>query len=272
MVASGCGVLSDDEVRTYREIGYVIPEFAFKGAELDRLQSEVHQVVSDNPELVDEPIPFPHLAHTAVRSSGAIFEFITNPSVLDMMEQLIGPDFVLWQSAIFHKDPETGPATPWHQDGDYWPIEPMANASIWIAVEDVSKDNACLRFVPGTANILTHRQIESTGFSHVLDPDERDAVDIELKAGQLVVFDVAMVHGSRPNEGRRSRTALGARYMPTTSVYHHDRGFTKPGEARKPLFVDYYSRVPLFLVRGVDRSGQNDFTRNQPLSGVSSNG
>ena len=53
-------------------------------------------------------------------------EFCQHPDILSMVEQLIGPDIIQWSNQLFAKPPADGKAVPWHQNGAYWPIEPLA--------------------------------------------------------------------------------------------------------------------------------------------------
>ncbi|GIT52865.1 MAG: hypothetical protein Ct9H300mP16_00250 [Pseudomonadota bacterium] len=77
-----------------------------------------------------------------------------------MVEQVIGNDFALWNSSLFAKPASDGQATPWHQDGEYWPIRPVATCTVWIAVDDANTSNGCLRVIPGShkrEDLLRHR-------------------------------------------------------------------------------------------------------------------
>jgi ectoine hydroxylase-related dioxygenase (phytanoyl-CoA dioxygenase family) len=53
-------------------------------------------------------------------------------------------------SQVFCKPPVTGKAIPWHQDGQYWPIRPIATCSVWIALDDATPENGCMRYIPGS--------------------------------------------------------------------------------------------------------------------------
>ena len=88
--------------------------------------------------------------------------------------------------------------------------------------------------------------------------DERQARDVELEAGQMVIFDAFLIHGSQPNKGTRDRTGYGLRFMPATSHFDHDATVhkTEPG-------AGHHVR-PLILVRGVNRCALNDFSRGHP--------
>ena len=120
---------------------------------------------------------------------------------------------------------------PWHRDGRYWPIKPLATTSVWIAVTDCTVDNGCLRAIPGSQaaqRIGRHFRDHSDRVTipetlHADEFDVNDARDLELEAGQMAVFDVFMIHGSNPNPTAAPRTGYALRYMPAISHYdHHD--------------------------------------------------
>lgn len=259
-------VLSDDEVRRYRADGFLVPQFRLPGELLHRLQVATGQLIADRPELIDHPIIGPHLPGGGMHglyADRAFLDVATAPGVLDVIEQLVGPDLILWNALLFYKRAEAGPSVPWHRDGFGYPIDPIATTSIWIAVTESTVDNGCLRFIPGshrTADPGVHDSTPKPGemFSGSLDPtcfDETTAVDVELEPGQLVIFDVYAIHGSQPNNGAAPRAGYACRYMPATSVYHHGKA-----EVRDQPGYGHESRA-LMLVRGVDRSGRNDFER-----------
>lgn len=86
--------------------------------------------------------------------------------------------------------------------------------------------------------------------------DESTARDVELQPGEMSLHDVYLIHGSRANTSPRRRAGLALRYMPATS--HFDRAMFRPGESTSTYLVDF-SRRPIWLVRGADRTGKNDF-------------
>lgn len=168
---------------------------------------------------------------------------------------LLVPHQLLWNSSFFAKPAKVGRRVPWHQDGEYWPIEPLATCTVWIAIDDSTPENGCLRVIPGShkpARLLQHetkhdsknlalnQQLLETEF------EEAKASDIVLKSGQISLHDVYLVHGSEPNQSSKPRRGMTLRFMPTTSVFNR----SKDGMA-------HLSTLPLFLMKGVDRSGKN---------------
>ena len=85
--------------------------------------------------------------------------------------------------------------------------------------------------------------------------DEAEAVDMELQPGQMSLHDVYMIHGARANTSTQRRTGVALRYMPSTSVFERD---LRPADGKTGVAVNFAQR-PLWLLKGVDRSGRNDF-------------
>ena len=85
--------------------------------------------------------------------------------------------------------------------------------------------------------------------------DPSTALDVELEPGQMSMHDVYLIHGSNPNRSPKRRAGVAIRYMPATSLL--DRGLMARSAA-SGYTVDFTSR-PIWLLRGVDRTGRNDF-------------
>ncbi len=122
-----------------------------------------------------------------------------------------------------------------------------------------------MRYIPGSHR--DHR-IYSHHFEHrndytlaqVIDDDQLDlsqARDIVLEPGQISLHDVFLVHGSEATLSNRRRMELVLRIMPASSFYNHNSGKIKE-DAGSP---HGYSNRALFLLRGQDKSGRNDFNR-----------
>jgi hypothetical protein len=259
-------VLSDEEVQRYQRDGFVVPEFRLCDEVVGRLRVATDQLVADRPELVDHSIVGPHLpggGMHGLRTDGTFLDIATDPALLDAVEQVMGPDLILWNSLVLYKRAATGPKVPWHRDAFGSVIDPTATTSVWIAVSESTTDNGCLRFIPGSHRTDAAGDHDATPrpnemFSASLDPqtfDDATAVDAELEPGQIVLFDVFTIHGSQPNKAGRPRAGYSCRYMPGTSVYRHDSV-----EVRNQPGYGHESRA-LMLVRGQDRTGSNDFER-----------
>ena len=184
--------------------------------------------------------------------------------IIDLVEQLIGPNIVLWGCHVFCKPASEGYETPWHQDGHYWPIRPLATCTVWVALDPSTRANGCLRVIPGShqgKHLHPHLHEDRTDLTlnqRMADGafDEANALDLELEPGQMSMHDVYMIHGAKANTSGQRRTGVALRYMPASS--HLDRSL-KPVDGQSGVPVSFATR-PLWLLRGKDVSGRNDFT------------
>ena len=265
-------LLSEQEIKTYHEDGLVIPaNFRLPEAVLERINRLYQKLLDDNQNNSDFSPDFilgPHLnsdGSYGIIGDSAWLEFARIEEILDMVEQLIGADFVLWGVTIFGKPANSGKATPWHQDGDYYPIEPLETLTVWISLDGSTPEQGCMRFIPGSHK---DRKIYKHHFEHrddytlaqVIDDDQVDlklARDIVLEPGQISLHDVYLVHGSEANQSDKRRMGLVLRIMPASSFYNHNSGKLKE-DSGSP---HGYSNRALFLLRGRDLSGKNDFER-----------
>jgi len=255
--------LSNAEIDQYREQGYVIPKFRLPDEHLARLRGALDRLLATYTDVAQEDIANPHmLPPNQGPEMNPFMATARNPQILDMLEQLVGPDLILWITRVLCKPASKGREVPWHQDGEYWPMRPLATCSVWIALDPVSTANGCMRFIPGS-----HRQQElyrhhvssrdNLVLNLELDQDQFDeakAVNVELEPGQMSLHDVRLIHGSLANTSGQRRAALIMRYMPATS--HYDRSLVTQRRDNSPFNI-YHQ--PLWLMRGVDRSGKNDF-------------
>jgi ectoine hydroxylase-related dioxygenase (phytanoyl-CoA dioxygenase family) len=262
-------VLGGDELQHYQEQGYVIPRYRLPGDLLLRLRGGVDQVLATYTDVAQEDLANPHMIPpTEGAQVNPFMEAARHPAILDMVEQALGPDLILWITRILCKPAGKGREVPWHQDGEYWLMRPLATCSVWIAIDAVSTSNGCMRFIPGShkrQELYRHHQTarENLVLNLELDQDQFDeskAVNVELEAGQISLHDVRMIHGSLANTSGERRAALIMRYMPATSYY--DRSMVKQRRDNSPFNI---FDQPLWLMRGTDRTGKNDFVRGHEL-------
>ncbi len=256
-------MLTADQIARYHRDGYVIPDFRVPEATLEAVRARHAALLAREPRFRD-------YCATLLDYDAAFLDYADDPAILDMVEQLIGPDIALWNMSFFAKPALSGKRTPWHQDGEYWPIAPLATCTVWLALDDSTPENGCLRVIRGshTARALrAHNTLASDDvtLTQELDPseyDEADAVDIVLKAGQVSLHDVYLLHGSEPNRSPRPRRGMTMRFMPSTSVFDRDLAREK---AKRLGILDHSDRQ-VYLLRGTDRSGRNSLLRRDRAS------
>jgi hypothetical protein len=259
--------LDRPDLDTYRSNGLLKAPFRIPEEQLGRMRESLDKLLHDNAHLAPETLVCPHIPYGRTHDEAAAnrwLEYARHPGILDLVSQLIGEDIILWGSQVFCKPPLTGKAIPWHQDGQYWPIRPIATCSVWIALDDAMPENGCMRYIPGShanGSIYRHRV---TGRSDVVlnqevEPsqfDETSGRDDVLKAGQFSLHDVYLIHGSNANRSPNRRAGFVIRYMPATSVFERAAG----DEHVQSGITFSMSKRPIWLLRGRDRSGKNDFT------------
>ena len=248
--------LNGAEIAQYHKDGYVVPDFRLTDETLASIRDDHDRLLSRHPEFVD-------YCPSLLAYDLSFLNYARTPEILDMVEQLIGPDIALWNASFFAKPAQKGRATPWHQDGEYWPIRPLATCTVWIAIDDSTTENGCLRVIRGShkdKNLRAHATNPDPNLTlnqelPLTADDESRVTDIVLKAGQISLHDVFLAHGSAANTSGKPRRGMTLRLMPTTSVF--DRKIAR--EQHESIGLVDHSVRTLFLMRGEDRSGKNDF-------------
>jgi len=176
-------------------------------------------------------------------TSTYLYDIGMNPNILDLAESILGPNFYLWASSFFIKEPFSTATVGWHQDAYYWPMKPHHSVTVWLAFDDVDEENGGMKIIPGShrAGLLQHTRREKTDSIITLELEsgtfrEADAVQFKLKAGEVSLHDDRAAHGSPANPSSRRRAGLTIRYSGTE---------VKNDMAVNPNFKTY-------LCRGVD--------------------
>lgn len=236
--------LTRDEIERFHRAGYLGPYTAHTLDEMAGIRGRIERDVlpnqGPNPK---NPLQARHLDHRLV------YDLIADPKIVGRLRGLIGDDIVVWATYFFNKEPG-GKEIPWHQDANYWPIEPPLNFSIWMAIDEVTAENSCVQLIPGShRTVVRHvRSRDGMAFSEEADPEQIDtstAIDMELAPGEFFIFNERMLHHSHRNRSDRRRLGLSARYtVPFVNLLDQDSSPLFPGHA-------------CVLVSGEDRFGLN---------------
>jgi ectoine hydroxylase-related dioxygenase (phytanoyl-CoA dioxygenase family) len=149
------------------------------------------------------------------------YELAVHPRVLDAVEDVLGPDLLIWATELFAKHPhDEAVSIGWHQDRPYMGFEAGATTSAWIALADSVPANGCMRAVPGPSR---HRveplELEGGPLLHkkrsptAVKVNEDEALDVVLHAGEMSLHDIDIVHGSGPNPSAHKRIGFVVRYV-----------------------------------------------------------
>lgn len=216
--------LSEDQVRFYNLNGYVSGIPLLDDAQLEQLRAELDQLTdslhparslfyeyhsneSANPATV--------LFHAlgAWRATPGFHDLLWNPAFLMPASQLLGSGVRFWHDQIFYKPAHHGGIVAWHQDYSYWTrTKPIAHLSCWIALDDATRENGCVHYVPGSHlwNLLPVSGLadQMDAINALLSIEQKEQfkpVPIELTKGQASFHHPLMVHGSYENRTDRPR-------------------------------------------------------------------
>ena len=219
-------LLSDEQVEAFHRDGFLAGVQVLDDHQVEALCAELaglmepshplherfheyHSNESSNPDTV--------LFHAlgAWRTGPAFHDVLWSPAFLVAASQLLDGAVRFWHDQLFCKPAHHGGVVAWHQDYSYWTrTQPMAHLTCWIALDDSTRDNGCLYYVPGSHkwNLLpiTGLAGDMNEIMTVLDEEQKQAfrpVPVELKRGQCSFHHPLTVHGSYENRSDRPRRA-----------------------------------------------------------------
>ena len=208
-------VLTAEQVAKFNRDGYLMPFRFFSAAEASDIRAYFDRLLAAYAAQGKDSysISTAHLRH------GRVWDILTNPRVVAVVADLLGPSVVAWGSHFFCKMPGDGKAVSWHQDASYWPLTPSKAVTVWLAIDDADRENACMKYIPGT-HVLGHltwqlsEQDESNVLNQTVPGVEKygDPLYVELKAGEAALHSDLLLHGSEANTSARRRCGLTLRY------------------------------------------------------------
>ena len=148
-------------------------------------------------------------------------DFIRTPKILDAVEDLIGPDILVWSTDWWIKEPRSPQFVSWHQDSQYWGLETDKLVTVWVALSPSTQRSGCMRVLPGshTGPDLAHEETYHddnmlTRGQQITDIDESRVVNLEVDTGEATLFAYRIAHASHPNQTDDRRIGLAIRYIP----------------------------------------------------------
>lgn len=215
-------LLTDSEIANFHSAGFHGPVPVMSTAEVRTYRERLDQFEACWPESVHM------LDQGASLLCPWIDEMTRLPAITDPISDVIGPDLLCWGVSLRVKEPRSLAFAGWHQDTAYCDIKPIVVIAL-VALSECSEASGPVCVVPGTHNgpllpheehfgtdsMLTREQEITTGF------DEASAVTLPMMAGEMVFFNNAICHSSRPNMSDDRRVLMLIEYVPT-HAYQHD--------------------------------------------------
>lgn len=235
--------LSAEQLKKYHDNGYLAPAVAIgpdKAAHYRRRLEASEAALG--PILKDGKGKRSHLLFTWAA------ELIREPVILDAVEDIIGPDILVFNLSLFPKDAHDQSFVSWHQDSTYHALEPEVQVSAWVALSNASIEAGCMEVVPGSHQLgqLPHQEIRdsrnmlSRGQTIVGGTDFKKTDFMPLTPGQISLHHSYLLHWSAPNKSSDRRIGVSISYIPTYC------------KSKSPI------RQTASLVRGQDTYGHFD--------------
>lgn len=272
-------ILTPEEVRTYRDDGLLFPKrvLSREAAAAYRSEWEAYEAASGGP-----------VSGAFRYKSHLLFPFVDRimrePAILDIVEDVLGPDIMAWNTHLYPKEPGDGRFISWHQDSAHWGLDNNRIVTVWVALSAATPENGCMRMLPGSHrrgtvehddtwnpdNILTRGQTITKGI------DEDAAVWVALEPGECSLHHVEMMHSSPPNSSGERRVALAVRYITPSArqtrhsidtaslvrgedAYGHFQPERRPAAAAEPEAIAFHAKAAeiqgKIYLHGTDRAG-----------------
>jgi non-heme Fe2+,alpha-ketoglutarate-dependent halogenase len=240
--------LDQASVSRYHEQGFLFPFRAFSAETAAAYRADVERTCANSEgaaAAASGTVSYrvkPYLLFTWAAA------MVREPTILDAVEDLIGPDILVFHTTMWWKAKGSPNRVPWHQDGTYFGLAPHEHVTAWVALSPSNTATGCVRIVPGShhAGQLPHADhrdptlMLSRGQTVTTDVDDAPATPIVLSPGEFSLHHTLAVHASDPNTGDDDRIGIGISYIPAR-VRHIGP-----------------TRLSATLVRGQDRFGHFD--------------
>ena len=138
----------------------------------------------------------------------------------------------IWHDQALIKPPWGNP-TGWHLDNPYWSFNSRHAISLWVALDDVTRDNGCLYFVAGAHKTASYDNVRIGNnigdlFNAYPQWSKMEAVAVEIKAGSCSFHNGLCAHGAGANMTPHHRRAMTCAYMPDGSTFNGQQNILPP--------------------------------------------
>ncbi len=252
-------VLTADQIAAYRHDGFQFPLPGIGAEHARRARADLEEYETGmGGKLTEIDRTARYKLHVKLPWAHAI---ATHPAILDAVEDVIGPDILIWTSTFFVKEPKTPAVTLWHQDATYFGLRPHDHITAWVALSDASAVSGCMTFIPegGAPRLYQHKanavpNSMNGGSQTIVEDFDRDSgVRGMLNAGEFSLHHTLCIHSSPPNESDDRRIGYGISYMPANTRHIgtiRQRAMLVRGE-------DRYGHFELEAHPGEDQSANN---------------
>jgi len=217
-------MLTRGQIEQYRHDGYLFPFPALTAAELDECNDGLARFENWLGKPVNE-------GDFRWRSASYVIlpwvdALARHPRILDVVEDLIGPDILVYTATWFIKEAKSPTFAAWHQDATYFGLDPHEHVTAWVALSEAGAEAGCMEVVSsrGRPRQMHHaalgllNSINGAGQAIVEQPEdlgeEKGAAMMALPAGNFSLHHTLCRHRSAPNRAEHRRVGIGISYIP----------------------------------------------------------
>jgi len=227
-------VLTQDQIQQYYEKGFISPVRVISEEDALSIKAQLEEVEEQYPEEINaQSRNNLHLSFTFLDA------LAHNTTLVDAIEDLVGPDIALWASVMFIKEPSSKQFVSWHQDATYMGLDSFDFPTPWIALSPSNINTGCMTMISGShkTEILEHEDTYAdnnilTRGQAIKNVDQNKAIDLILKPGEMSIHHGAIIHGSQPNNSNQRRIGFSLQsYVPPSikqvvgrNMWTHIRG------------------------------------------------
>jgi phytanoyl-CoA hydroxylase len=235
--------LTSERLEQYEDLGYFVVPGLFNSHEVRKMLDECESILrGDFGELfkgaaqVDpdstEQIKAERKVTSVVERSVVFRNYLLKDELVSSLQDILGPDILLFRDILMLKPAFVGSKMPWHQDSNYWPIEPMELCSVWTALDPATRENGCMQVIPRSHKLPIIPTRKGNPALHDDQIDLEEAIEVPMEPGSSLFFHSRLLHGSERNRSDQSRRAFIASFMSA-----HSRRTEGIGDARQRYFL-----------------------------------
>lgn len=219
--------MNEEYKNQFKEQGFVILKKVFSEERLQEIRCLQEEIVNYVEKNLEDPFFSYSIKHR--NDQGVLYdlyqrhpefqEMATNKVILDCLETVLGKNFYLYDNSLIYKPKGRKNGVPWHQDFISRPTEPL-KIIVWMAIDNVTKENGAVQFIPGShknGHLPWHRVAGETHHDRVdyeyVEKFKDKIIYGELEAGDVLLFNMLLLHGSDEINSDKPRRAFRCSYQ-----------------------------------------------------------
>ena len=227
-------VLTKNQIEQYHDEGFICPIRVISEKDALSIKTQLEEVEAQYPEEINAQ------SRNNLHLSFSFLDALAhNKTIVDAIEDLIGPDIALWASVMFIKEPSSKQYVSWHQDATYMGLDSFDFPTPWIALSPSNLDTGCMTMISGSHKLKIQKHEDTYAENNILtrgqaikSVDKSKAVDLILRPGEMSIHHGAIIHGSQPNNSNQRRIGFSLQsYVPPSirqvvgkNMWTHIRG------------------------------------------------